>query len=206
MEAPPATVFVVDDDASFRTALIRLLRSAGHSVQAFDSAERFLVEHDVEAAGCLVLDLAMPGLDGLSLQDLLADRGSTRPIVFLTGRGDVPTSVRAMKHGAEDFLTKPVDESTLLEAVRAALEKDALQRRQGAVEAEFRRRWATLTPRELEVARHVIAGRLNKQISHDLGTVERTVKLHRSHLMAKLDLDSVAELARLAERTGIEPL
>lgn len=206
MEAPRSTVFVVDDDRSFRTALTRLLRSVGHSVQAFDSAERFLAEHDADAAGCLVLDLAMPGLDGLSLQDLLAERGSQRPIVFLTGRGDILTSVRAMKHGAVDFLTKPVDETALLKAVREALEDDLRSRRDGFEQAEFRRRWVTLTPREREVAGHVIAGRLNKQIAFELGTVERTVKLHRSHLMAKLNLHSVAELARLAERTGIEPL
>ena len=206
MEEPPATVFVVDDDPSFRAALTRLLRLEGLIVSSFDSAERFLAEHDAEAPGCLVLDLAMPGLDGLALQDLLADRGSERPIVFLTGRGDVLTSVRAMKHGAVDFLTKPVDETALLEAVRGALEQDDRSRRDGAEQAEFRRRWATLTPREQEVARHVISGRLNKQIAFAVGIVERTVKLHRSHLMAKLNLHSVAELARLAEKTGIEPL
>lgn len=206
MEEPPTTVFVVDDDPSFRLALTRRLRSAGYAVKAFESAERFLAEHDAEAAGCLVLDVAMPGLDGLSLQDLLADRGIERPIVFLTGRGDILTSVRAMKHGAVNFLTKPVDETALLEAVGEAVEEDERSRRDGAEDAEFRRHWATLTPREREVARHVIAGRLNKQIARDLGTVERTVKLHRSHVMAKLNLHSVAELARLAERTGIGPL
>jgi FixJ family two-component response regulator len=206
MEAPPATVFVVDDDPSFRMALTRLLQSAGYSVEAFDSADRFLAEHDADAAGCLVLDMAMPGLDGLSLQDLLAERGSQRPIVFLTGRGDVLTSVRAMKHGAVDFLTKPVDETVLLEAVREALEEDERSRREGANEADFRHRWATLTPREREVARLVLAGRLNKQIARELGVVERTVKLHRSHLMMKLKLHSVADLARLAERVGIERL
>ena len=205
MEERSATVYIVDDDPSFLAAISRLLRSTGYTVRAFDSARQFLEDHEAEAPGCLLLDLAMPGLDGLSLQDLLLERGIERPIVFLTGRGDIVTSVKAMKHGAVDFLTKPVDETILFSAVREALEQDRQARENRAEQEEFRRRWSTLTPREREVARHVIAGRLNKQIASELGTVERTVKFHRSHLMTKLDLHSVAELARLAERAGIDP-
>lgn len=195
-------VFVVDDDPSFLRGLTRLLRVAGHTVAPFASAAEFLDVHDARQPGCLVLDLAMPGGSGLEVQDALAARGSERPIIFLTGRGDVPSSVRAMKRGAVDFLTKPVTESVLLDAVAAALRRDGEIRQVRARQAEFRRRWDTLTPREREVLRHVIAGRLNKQIAGDLGTVERTVKLHRSHLMAKLEVESVAELVHLVDQAG----
>jgi FixJ family two-component response regulator len=205
MKERPATVYIVDDDSSFLAAVSRLLRSAGHSVRTFDCARQFLEDHEEQVPGCLLLDLAMPGLDGLSVQELLFERGIERPIVFLTGRGDIVSSVRAMKRGAVDFLTKPVDEPVLLSAVREALERDREARRNRVEQDEFRRRWSTLTPREREVARRVIAGRLNKQIASELGTVERTVKYHRSHLMIKLNLQSVAELARLAERAGIDP-
>ena len=198
-----ATVFVVDDDPSFRKGITRLLRAAGHTVAPFASAAEFLREHDPGIPGCLLLDLAMPGLNGLELQDALAAQGRERLIIFLTGRGDVPTSVRAMKRGAVDFLTKPVTETVLLETVDAALRRDAELRRMRDERAEFRRRWATLTAREREVLRHVVAGRLNKQIAAELGTVERTVKLHRSHLMAKLNAHSVAELVHLVERAGL---
>ena len=197
------TVFVVDDDPSFRKGITRLLRAAGHTVAPFASAAEFLREHDPGIPGCLLLDLAMPGLNGLELQDALAAQGGERPIIFLTGRGDVPTSVRAMKRGAVDFLTKPVTETVLLETVDIALRRDAEVRRVRDAQAEFRRRWATLTAREREVLRHVVAGRLNKQIAAELGTVERTVKLHRSHLMAKLNAHSVAELVHLVERAGL---
>jgi FixJ family two-component response regulator len=203
MNARTPTVFVVDDDKSFLKGVSRLLRAAGHTVEAFASAEEFTDRCDPSMPGCLVLDLAMPSLNGLELQEALAARGCARPIVFLTGQADVPSSVQAMKHGAMDFLTKPVSEDTLLEAVGAALERDAAMRSGLTGVAEFRRRWATLTPREREVARHVVAGRLNKQIAHQLGTVERTVKFHRSHVMSKLDVSSVAELARLAERADL---
>jgi len=202
MSEPPM-VFVVDDDPSFLRGITRLLRAAGLTVAPFPSAARFLEEHDPARPGCLVLDLAMPGINGLELQDALSARGSERPIIFLTGRADVPASVRALKHGAVDFLTKPVTDSTLLDAIDAAVRRDAERRRAHDEHSEFRRRLATLTPREREVLRHVVVGRLNKQIAADLGTVERTVKLHRSHLMAKLNLQSVAELVRLVERAGM---
>jgi FixJ family two-component response regulator len=198
-------VFVVDDDPSFLKAVSRLLRAAGLKVAPFASADQFLLEHDAASPGCLVLDLTMPGLNGLELQEALSARGSDRPIVFLTGTADVPMSVRAMKHGAVDFLTKPVREAALLAAVEAALERDAAHRRAKDEQADLQRRWATLTPREREVLRHVIAGRLNKQIAAELGTVERTIKLHRANLMAKMKAGSVAELVRLTERAGIPP-
>jgi FixJ family two-component response regulator len=198
-------VFVVDDDPSFLKAVSRLLRAAGLKVAPFASADQFLLEHDAASPGCLVLDLTMPGLNGLELQEALSARGSDRPIVFLTGTADVPMSVRAMKHGAVDFLTKPVRETALLAAVEAALERDAAHRRSKDEQADLQRRWATLTPREREVLRHVIAGRLNKQIAAELGTVERTIKLHRANLMAKMKAGSVAELVRLTERAGIPP-
>jgi FixJ family two-component response regulator len=198
-------VFVVDDDPSFLKAVSRLLRAAGLKVAPFASADQFLLEHDPASPGCLVLDLAMPGLNGLELQEALSGRGSDRPIVFLTGTADVPMSVRAMKHGAVDFLTKPVRETALLAAVEAALRRDVANRRARDEQADLQHRWATLTPREREVLRHVIAGRLNKQIAAELGTVERTIKLHRANLMAKMKAGSVAELVRLTERAGIPP-
>lgn len=199
------TVFVVDDDPSFRKSVTRLLRAAGHTVAAFGSAAEFLRDHDPQLPGCLLLDLAMPGGSGLEVQEALAAQGGERPIIFLTGRGDVPTSVRAMKRGAVDFLTKPVTDAVLLEAVSVAFRRDAERRRVRDEQAEFRRRWATLTLREREVLRHVVAGQLNKQIAAHLGTVERTVKLHRGHMMAKLNVRSVAELVHLVERAGLPP-
>jgi len=204
MSASPA-VFLVDDDPSFLRSLTRLLRAAEYTVAPFASAAEFLRAHDPDVPGCLVLDLAMPGVNGLEVQDALAAQGVERPIVFLTGRGSVPASVQAMKRGAVDFLTKPVTESDLLGAIREAFRRDAEGRRLREERAEFRRRWDTLTPREREVLRHVVAGRPNKQTAAELGTVERTVKLHRSHLMAKLKVGSVAELVHLVERAGGVP-
>ena len=203
MDGRGPTVFLVDDDASFRKGVSRLLSAAGLTVAAFGSAEEFLAAHEPHEPGCLVLDLAMPGLDGLELQETLEADGCDRPIVFLTGHGDIPASVRAMKHGALDFLTKPVSEDVLLAAVEAALERDAAKRRDVGEVADFRRRWATLTPRESEVARRVIAGRLNKQIAAEMGIVERTVKYHRNNAASKLKVRSVAELARLAARADL---
>lgn len=206
MEERRPTVFVVDDDVRFLMAVTRLLRAARLTVVAFESAERFLAEHDSSIPGCLVLDLAMPDIDGLAVQEALVKAGSDRQIVFLTGRGDVPTTARAMKRGAVDFLTKPVEDAVLLDAVEAAIARDAEGRSEHRDLADLRDRWQELTPREHEVARHVIAGRLNKQIARDLGVVERTVKYHRSHVMKKLGVNSAAAVARLAERLGIEPL
>jgi FixJ family two-component response regulator len=197
------TIFVVDDYAAVRSSISRLLRAAGFVVTAFGSAQEFLAQYDPGAWGCLVLDVAMPGLNGLELQDVLAKAGSLLPIVFLTGEGDIPKSVQAMKRGASDFLTKPVDEKDLLAAVRAAIGKDRAYRRKQAELYEIRARLATLTPREREVLEYVVAGKLNKQIASDLGTVEQTIKVHRAHVMEKMKVRSVAELVRLTERCGI---
>ncbi len=202
---PPSspTVFVVDDDAAIRKAVSRLLRSAGIAVAAFASPREFLAQYDPVTPGCLVLDIAMPGFNGLQLQTTLGEKGSVLPIIFLTGHGDVSKSVQAMKHGAFDFLSKPVKDKDLLTVVRAAIETDAFVRREQAKFSEMRARLDTLTPREREVLEHVVAGELNKQIAGDMGITEATVKMHRARVMAKMKVQSVAELARLAERCGI---
>jgi len=180
-----------------------LLHVAGFAVAAFPSAEEFLAQYDPQTLGCLVLDVAMPTLNGLELQSLLAKLGSLLPIIFLTGTSDIPQSVRAMKQGASDFLTKPVGDEELLAAVRLAIEKHRARRREQAELSDFRARLATLTPREREVLDHVVAGKLNKQIAGDLGTVEQTIKVHRAHVMEKMRVQSVAELVRLIERYRI---
>ena len=200
---PGPTVFVVDDDAAIRKAVSRLLRSAGFAVAAFASPSDFLAQYDPASPGCLVLDLAMPGFDGLRLQTTLRETGSRLPIIFLTGQGDVSKSVQAMKHGAFDFFTKPVTGKDLLTAIRAAIEKDADARWEHAQLSEIRERLDTLTRREREVLEHVVAGKLNKQIADDLGITQATVKMHRARVMAKMKVESVAELACLTERCGI---
>lgn len=202
-EAP--VVFVVDDEESVRKALARLLRSAGFNVAVFGSPQEFLHTQNPDTPGCLVLDIAMPGLDGLELQQALAARGAGWPVIFLTGRADIPMSVQAMKSGAVDFLTKPVNDESLLAAVQSAIEKDRTDRRARAELAEVQRRLATLTPREREVLAQVVSGKLNKQIAADLGTVEKTIKVHRARVMAKMNAQSLAELVRLAERAGVRP-
>jgi FixJ family two-component response regulator len=203
MQAPAPTVYLVDDDPDLLKALQRLLQSAGLRCAAFGSAQEFLQGHDRHAPGCLVLDLSMPGLDGLALQRELAQQGSALPIVFLSGRGDIPVTVQAMKHGATDFLTKPVDDTELLAAIEVALATDR-QRRQGHAERDrIAASLATLTERERQVLEQVVSGRLNKQIAAELGTVEKTIKFHRANLMRKLGVRSVADLVKLAERAGI---
>jgi FixJ family two-component response regulator len=205
MTAPPSpSVFVVDDYAPVRSAVSRLLRAAGFAVAAFASPERFLAQYDPHTPGCLVLDLDMPAVHGLELQRILATKGSVLPIIFLTGHGDIPKSVQAMKRGASDFLTKPVNDKDLLAAVRVAIERDALARREQAKLSEICARLDTLTPRELEVFEHVVAGKLNKQIAGDLGVTEGTIKMHRARVMAKMKVQAVADLVRLAERCGIK--
>jgi len=203
MSDPKEIVFVVDDDPSVLKGLRRLLAAAGLEVAGFESPQQFLERFDPGAPGCLVLDLAMPGLNGMELQQELAARSSTLPIVFLTGHGDVPTSVQAMKRGAADFLTKPVDDKDLLAAIRNAFEKGRALRMAQAETAEIGRRLATLTPREREVLQHIVAGKRNKQVAGELGTVEKTVKVHRARVMEKMQARSLAELVRLAERAGI---
>src|SRR5215471_16479167 len=200
------TVFIVDDDAGVLKALSRLLRAKGYDVRSYTSPREFLAQHDATVPGCAVLDVAMPGLDGLELQHALtAVEGSHRPVIFITGKGDIPTSVRAMKAGAIDFLTKPVSDKDLLAAIARAKEQDAGARQAHAELAEIQAKITTLTPREREVLTHVVAGRLNKQIAGDLGTVEKTIKVHRSRMMEKLGVRTVADLVRLAEKAGIRP-
>jgi len=203
MSGITSTVFIVDDAREVRMGLSRLLAAAGYRVRAFESAACFLQEHDAEAPGCLLLDVCMPGLSGIELQRTLVGSPGARPIVFLTGRGDIQTSVHAMKEGAVDFLTKPVDDQQLFAAVDQALKRDAEQRLERAIRDTIQRRLAMLTPRERQVMAHVIRGRLNKQIAADLGTGEKTVKVHRARVMSKMVARSVAELVQLAARVGV---
>jgi FixJ family two-component response regulator len=203
MNVSAPTVFVVDDSREVRTALSRVLSAANYAVRSFESAERFLEEQDSEAPGCLLLDLCMPGLSGVELQHALAKSKCSRPIIFLTGMGDIQISVKAMKEGAVDFLTKPIDNVLLFAAIDQALRRDALQRQEGAIHNVIQRRFNTLTPRERQVMAQVIRGRLNKQIAADLGTGEKTVKVHRARVMSKMEARSIAELVQLADRVGI---
>ena len=202
MNLPRPTVFLVDDELIVRKAVGRLLRAEGFEVTAFASPGEFLAAHDPAAPGCLVLDMAMPGLSGLELQQTLAGRGSELPIIFLTGRADVPMCAQAMKRGAADFLTKPVNDTDLLAAIRRALEHDRRARQTRAERDDIRARIASLTRREREVLKHVVNGQLNKQIASNLGTVENTIKVHRGRVMEKMRVASVAELVHLVEKCG----
>ena len=193
-------IHVVDDDESLRTALLRLLGAAGFEARGYASTGDFLLHPLPDRPGCLLLDVRMPGPSGLDLQAALQRQGITLPVIFLTGHADVASSVRAMKAGAVDFLTKPVERDILLDALRRALELDALQRAARDEADRLRARFASLTPREREVFDRIVAGRLNKQIADELGIAERTVKVQRAQVMAKLGVGSAAELGRLAER------
>lgn len=197
------TIFLVDDDAAVLNGARRLLTSAGLNVETFESADAFLDRHDPAAMGCLILDVAMPGLSGLELQRALSTKRSDLPIIFLTGHADVPMSVQAMKGGALDLLVKPVDEADLLAAIDRALIRGRALREANELAASVEERLATLTPREREVMTHVVEGRLNKQTAGDLGTVEKTIKVHRARMMEKMKVRSVAELVRLLERGGV---
>jgi FixJ family two-component response regulator len=201
--APVPTVFVVDDDASFRTAVSRLLRATGHPVRTFPSASEFLESLPAPGPGCVVADVQMPGLSGLDLQAALAKTPNPLPVLFLTGHGDILTSVRAMRQGAEDFLTKSAPKEELLEAVKRALARDARERAERTRVQGLRARFETLTERDHEVLRHVLRGQLNKQIAADLGIDERSVKRHRTSIMAKLRVQSVAELTHLVHEAGL---
>ena len=200
------TVHVVDDDDSMRRSLARLLGGAGYRIASYATAEEFLAAAGPALTGCLLLDLRLPGASGLELQDLMVERGCALPTVFLTGHGDVPASVRAMKHGAVDFLQKPVIADELFAAVSAALTKDDARLRQTREESDLdalRARVAGLSARQREVWLRVVRGELNKQIAIDLGIVDRTVKLHRAKAMEKLGARSMADLVRIAERLGL---
>jgi FixJ family two-component response regulator len=194
---------VVDDDPDLLRALERLLQSAALNVATFSSAHDFLDQYDRNAPGCLVLDLAMPGLGGLELQRTLERQENLLPIIFLTGRGDIALSVEAMKHGAADFLTKPVDDTALISTIHAALAKNRARRSMSAERERVTRCLATLTERERQVLELVVAGKLNKQIADELGTVEKTVKFHRGNLMRKMGVRVVADLVKMAERAGV---
>jgi len=199
------TTFLVDDDPAVLKAITRLLNAAGYRTRSFSSPQEFLSAHDPSIPGCAIIDLVMSELDGLHVQQALLETGSERPIIFLSGKGDVSTSVRAMKAGAVDFLTKPVKREALFSAVVRAAKVDALSRQKRDESKSIGDRLATLTHREREVLEYVIAGRLNKQIAASLGTVEKTVKVHRGRMMAKLGVKSVADLVRLADKAGIVP-
>jgi len=196
-------VFLVDDEPGMIKALKRLLEAEGFTVRAFTSAQTFLESYQPEAPSCLVLDVAMPELNGLELQQRLTRAGVLLPIVFLTGRGDIPMSVQAIRAGAQDFLTKPVKDIDLFRAVRAALQRSAEQRELISETALLHQRLSSLTPREREVMTHVVAGQLNKQIAGTLGIGEHTVKVHRAHVMEKMGVDTLADLVRATERLGL---
>ena len=193
------TVFIIDDDASFLATMSRWLRAFGYTVKSFTSAEDFLAQRSTDAAGCVIADLEMPGMDGMALQSALVQSDKPLPIVFLTGHGDIPTSVQAMRFGAEDFLLKTASKEDLLAAIERALARDLYERETRQRQYELAQRFKKLTPRENEVLSHVLQGQLNKQIAADLGIDERSVKRHRSGVMAKLNVKSVVELTQLVD-------
>ena len=195
----PGIVHVVDDDLAFRTAIGRVLTAAGHKPRLYASAREYLSADDSEGPACVILDLRMPGATGLEVQSALGQREAAHPVIFLSGHGDIPSTVRAMRGGALDFLTKPVPTTILLEAIRKALERDLERHAHATRLAEIKQRYASLTPRERQVMAGVVSGRLNKQICYVLHAAERTVKTHRSRVMDKMQVRSVAELVRLAE-------
>lgn len=199
------TTFLVDDDHAVLKSITRLLNAAGYKTKSFSSPQEFLSSHDPSIPGCAIIDLVMAEIDGLHLQQALIDTGSDRPIIFLTGKGDISTSVRAMRAGAVDFLTKPVKREALFSAVVRAAKVDAVSRQKRSESKSIGELLSTLTHREREVLEYVIAGRLNKQIAASLGTVEKTIKVHRGRMMAKLGVRSVTDLVRLADKAGIAP-
>jgi len=198
-------VFIVDDDDSVRKALSRLVKSVNLDVETFASADDFLKRESHNGPACLVLDIRMPGLSGLDLQDELVAAGRTLPIIFISGHGNIPISVRAMKAGAVDFIEKPFEDQSLLDAINHSLKKDRQTKLEQAELREIQQRFDSLTPREREVFAHVVSGKLNKQIAFELGTTERTIKAHRARVMKKMQAKSLADLIWLAEKVGSYP-
>jgi RNA polymerase sigma factor (sigma-70 family) len=203
MSKPESIVFVIDDDAAIRESVKSLIRSVGLHAELFGSVQEFLEHKPADVPCCLVLDVRLPGISGLNFQNQLAQANIPIPLIFITGHGDIPMSVRAMKAGAVEFLTKPFRDQDLLDAIEEALQKDRLRRQQEAEKADLKLKYESLTPREREVFPLVISGRPNKQIAAELETSETTVKVHRSQLMKKMGADSLADLVRMAEKLGI---
>jgi RNA polymerase sigma factor (sigma-70 family) len=205
MNASKGVVYIVEDDASFRKSMERLVRGWGYEVVSFESANSFLTQTNVRYPGCLLLDVRLPDTDGLRLHQILIEKGNKLPVVFMTGHGSIPMSVQAMKKGAIDFLPKPFKAEDLLSAITNAIDRNLHDVQKDFEKKEINALIDTLTPREKEILRWVIAGKLNKQIAYDLGITERTVKAHRSRVMQKTGVSSVAELVRLAEQANISP-
>lgn len=206
MDEYPPTIFVVDDDRSILKSIKRLLQSNGYKVETFPSAHEFMeFDYDSKGPACLILDVMMPEMSGLDLQETILSWDISLPIVFITALHDVPTSVSAMKRGAVDFLTKPFKETDLLNAIQSALQKDLKMRAASNELTNLKRQFALLTRREREVLSHVVGGKLNKQIAFELDISERTVKAHRAQVMEKMEVDSLAELVQMAGRLGVQP-